>query len=91
MSSVISLLESLGQDAELRHANTEELESALIRAGIDSAARSAILAGDKTRLESVLACVSNVCCGVFPGKEEEEEEEEPSKEDEEIRAQRHAA
>lgn len=88
MSNVVSFLESLGQDSDLRHVDSAELEKALIAAGINSAIRAAILDNDQPRLEALLACSSNVCCGIFPGKEdEEEEEEEPSKEDEEVRLQ----
>jgi len=88
MSNVIGFLESVGCDAALAGAGREELEIALNEAQIEPALRAAILAGDRSRIEAMLECNSNVCCGIFPGKEdeEEEEEEEPSKEDDEITA-----
>jgi hypothetical protein len=91
MSNVIKFLENLGQDATLRHADAMELELQLVRAGIEPVMQMAIREKDQKRLEALLACSSNVCCGVFPGKEDEEEEEAPSKDDEEVRGQSRAA
>jgi hypothetical protein len=87
MSNVISFLERMGQDSELRGATPEELELALARAQIDAASRAAILGSDQPKLEALLGCNSTICCGIFPGKEDDEEQEEPSKDDDEIRAQ----
>ena len=87
MSNVISFLESVGQDAELRHATKDELELALSKAQIDPALQAALLGRDQQELEARLGVTTNVCCGVFPGKEEDDEtEEEPSKDDDEVRA-----
>jgi hypothetical protein len=87
MSDVISFLESVGQDAALRHAPKAELELALIKARIDPALQAAVLCQDQQQLEALLGATTNVCCGVFPGKEEDDEtEEEPSKDDDEIRS-----
>src|SRR5882757_4690768 len=69
MSNVISFLESVGQDAALRHATKEELELALNKAQIDPALQTAILEKDQRQIEALLGAASNVCCGVFPGKE----------------------
>jgi hypothetical protein len=88
MSDVISFLESVGQDATLRHAAKVELELALTKTQIDPALQAAILDRDQQRLEALLGTTTNVCCGVFPGKEEDDEtEEEPSKDDDEVRGQ----
>ena len=88
MSNVISFLESVGQDAALRHATKEELELALSKAQIDPALQAAILGKDQQQIEALMGAATNVCCGVFPGKEEDDEsEEEPSKDDDEVRAQ----
>jgi hypothetical protein len=91
MSNVIKFLESLGKDAALRHADSSELELRLSHSGIEPTVQAAILEKDQQRLEALLACSSNVCCGVFPGKEDEEEEEAPLKDDEEIRGSVRAA
>ncbi len=88
MSNVISFLESVGQDAALRHATKEELELALSKAQIDPALQTAILDKDQRQIEALLGAATNVCCGVLPGREEDDEtEEEPSKDDDEVRAQ----
>ena len=86
MSKVISFLESIGTDAMLRHVGKDDLAIALNQAQIEPALKTAILAEDHHAIEALLECKSNVCCGIFPGKEEEDEsEEEPSKDDEEVR------
>jgi Mg2+ and Co2+ transporter CorA len=88
MSNVISFLESVGQDAALRHATKEELELAMNRAKIDPATQSAILNKDQRVLAERLGGNTIVCSMVLPGKEEDDEtEEEPSKDDDEIRGQ----
>jgi hypothetical protein len=87
MSNVISFLERMGQDSELKGATPEELESALTRAQIDPAMRAAILGNDRPELEALLECKSTICCGIFPGKEDEDEEEPSKKDDDEILAQ----
>jgi hypothetical protein len=84
MTNVISFLESVGQDAQLRHATKEELELAMNRAQIDPALQAALMRGDQNQLEALLGTRINVVCAIFPGKEDDEEEEAPSKDDDEI-------
>lgn len=83
MSNVIGFLERMGQDASLRHAAQDELELALTCAQIDPALQAAIMDKDQAQIEALLGATTNVCCVLFPEKEDEEEQE-PSKEDEEI-------
>ncbi|MDB6105384.1 MAG: hypothetical protein JWO52_5383 [Gammaproteobacteria bacterium] len=88
MSNVIDFLEKWGQDSQLRHATSAELEQALLRAGIEPAARGAILGTDRRTLESLLGARSRIVCAVMAPEEEEEEDEdgeekEKDKEDEE--------
>ena len=83
MSNVIDFLERLGQDAKLRGATGEELEAALLTAGIEPGLRQAILGDDRRALEELLGADGNVCCVVFKEDEEEEEEEEGEEEEEE--------
>ena len=52
MSNVISFLESVGQDATLRHASQDELELALTTAQIEPALQKAILGKDQTQIEA---------------------------------------
>lgn len=86
MSKVISFLETVGQDAQLRHATNNEMELALTRAQIAPEPRAAILNNDKSQLEALLGARINVVCAVYPGKEDDDEEEEetPVPDDDEI-------
>jgi hypothetical protein len=75
MSNVIDFLERLGQDAQLRHATSTEVEQALTHAQIDPALRAAVLSGDQRALEARLGAKSNVCCMVFVPKDDGDQEE----------------
>ena len=84
MSNVIDFLEKWGQDSQLRHATGAEFEQALLRTGIEPAARAAILGADRCALESLLGARSRIVCAVYaPEEEEDEDGEEKEKEDEE--------
>ncbi|HEX7013299.1 MAG TPA: hypothetical protein VF161_11150 [Steroidobacteraceae bacterium] len=84
MSNVIEFLERMGEDADLRYASGSELDEALQLAGVDSAARAAILAGDTRSLEALLGAAPNVCCAIEkPQPDDEEPEEEDEDDDEE--------
>ena len=74
MSNVIDFLEKWGQDAQLRHATSAELEEALLRAGIEPAERAAILGADRFTLESLLGARSRLVCAILVPEEEEDEE-----------------
>lgn len=76
MTNVIDFLESLGQDATLRHATSEAVEEALAIAQIDPALRAAILDKDQHRLQELLGVQTNVCCLVHAPEDDEEEAEE---------------
>ncbi len=82
MSEIIDFLEKLGQDAQLRHASESEICAALAAAGIEPAAASAILAGDRETLEKQLAARGELCCLIYAPRREEEEEEEGEEEHE---------
>jgi hypothetical protein len=85
MSNVIAFLETMGQDAELRHAGRAELYRELTDRQVDTDAQWAILRGDSERLGVLLGAPTIICCSIT-APDEEEEEEEPSREDEEISA-----
>ena len=86
MSNVIGFLERMGQDAQLRHADNNEMELALNRAEIDPNLQTAILNGDQVQLEALLGARTNVVCAIMPGKEEDDEEgdEHPLPDDDEV-------
>ncbi len=85
MSNVIGFLERMGQDAQLRHAATDEVNVALANAGIGPALQAVILGNDKAHLEALLGARTNVLCLVAPGKgEDDEDDESPDRDDDEV-------
>jgi hypothetical protein len=80
VSNLIDFLERLGQDAQLRSANDEQMDEALRNAGLEPSLREVIFGEDRQTLEVLLDADANVCCMVY--KEDEEEEEEPEEEEE---------
>jgi hypothetical protein len=72
--NIIDFLEQLGQDAELRYATREQLEAALIKAGIEPALRTALLRKDQRLLEALLDANANVCCMVARPMREDEDD-----------------
>lgn len=86
--SLIGFLESLGRDADLRHATRDELKWAMPDLDVES--QRLLQVEDRPQVEALLGVKASICCGLVPGREDEEEEEEPGKEDEEIRSRTHA-
>jgi hypothetical protein len=82
MSDLIDFLEKMGSDSQSRFATGPGLEEALTRAGIAPTVRSAVLAGDQPRLESLLGA-SRIVCNLINLPDEEEEEEEDEDDEEE--------
>jgi hypothetical protein len=82
VSNVINFLEKIGQDAQLRHASTGEIELALNSAQIDPELRAAILSRNQKQLEVLLGARTNVVCGLAPA--DEDKEDSPAKDDDEI-------
>lgn len=78
----ITLLETIGADADLANASAAQLGESLERAGLEPALHSALLEGDPATLRKLLRAPDIVCCLIDPGKEDEEEEEEDDAEDE---------
>jgi len=88
MSNIISFLERMGQDADLRIAGVAIAETELARTQLADNARIAVLNNDYAALAVMVGAGPVICCGMAPGrKDEEEEEEEPGNEDE-VRALR---
>lgn len=73
MSDVIDFLERMGGDSQSRFAMEPGLEEALKRAGIAPDVRSAVLAGDQLRLESLIGARHNICSLINLPDEIEEE------------------
>ena len=84
MSNVIGFLEAMGQDAQLRHATSDELQQALTGVGIDPQLRAAIVSGDQQLLEALLGATTNVCCGLHPAEPDDDEEEDDETDDDDL-------
>jgi hypothetical protein len=79
MSRAIDFLERLGQDAGLRHAAPEDLQSLLAEAGLQPDVQRTVLASDVDRLYALLGGAASICVQ-FPADEEEEGEGEEEEE-----------
>lgn len=71
---VIGFLETMGQDAQLRHASQDEMEFVLTSAKIDPELRTAILARNESGLQALLG-QAPFCCLIHPAKPGEDQEE----------------
>lgn len=74
MFDVIDFLESAGQDAQWRQAETEVRAAAMADAQITPALRAVLLAGDAQELQRLLG-QPVFCCLINPAKPGEEQEE----------------
>ena len=64
MSNVIRFLETMGSNADLRHAAKSTLYKALNAANVDQDAQWAVLRGDKNRLEALLGARTEMVCAI---------------------------
>jgi len=78
MFDVIDFLETVGQDAQWRHADSDALTVALTGVQIDPELRIAILARDEQGLQALLG-QAPFCCYINPGKEDEGENDKDDK------------
>jgi hypothetical protein len=79
MTDTIDWLESIGSDASLRHASTEELTNLLEQAQASEALMAAVASGDGAQLSAEFGQLPNQAPQMIqsPAHEEEEEGEEP--------------
>ncbi len=80
MSKIISLLEKMGQNAEFRYANAEQLAS--LMADTDPALIDAVIAGNQQALETILGTRSNIVCAIYPADEPHQDEPADDEQDE---------
>jgi hypothetical protein len=71
---VIDFLESMGQDAQLRYASSEEVAATLAGQPMDSKLRDVLLAKDAQGL-GVMLGKEPFCCYINPAKEDEGEDD----------------
>jgi len=72
MSKIISLLEKMGQNAEFRYANADQL--AVLMAETDPALIDAVVAGDQQALEAILGARNKIVCMIYPVDEPKQDE-----------------
>ena len=60
MTTLIEFLEKMGSDAQLRGSSSEDLVRTMETAGIDAAAREALLSHDQRDLEELMGASANV-------------------------------
>lgn len=90
MSSMIGLLELLGQDETLRYADRDALALAAQGAGIEGMLLDALLQRDRARLQSLMQCQATICCGLVRPEPGEPDKEPGKDDDDEIRSVRAA-
>jgi len=66
MSNIIDFLERMGQDASLRYADDQQLDSTLSKMSIQQNDRAIVLLKDHAKLETLLGAQANVCCTIEP-------------------------
>lgn len=82
MRDPITVLETIGADANLMSATAAERGEALRCSGLTPALRTALLEGDLPTLRELLRAPDVVCCLIDPAEEEDEEEDEEAEDDE---------
>lgn len=69
MNNVLKLLQSLGEDASLRHLATSQLEKVLNPLNLDPALQQAIYQKDDTKLARLLRADNKIVCMIYPAEE----------------------
>jgi hypothetical protein len=79
MNDALDLLETIGQDASLRHATAEALAHALAQANAPEALTQAVALGEISRLSEEFGPVRNETMQTsnHPAREDEPDEEQP--------------
>lgn len=80
---IVSILERIGQDPQLRYASAAELDEALQRFTVDAASRAAILGERPESLEALLGAKAAVCCVIHAPDEEDDEDDKPAPDEKE--------
>jgi hypothetical protein len=81
MRDPITLLETIGADANLMSATAAQLSELLRASGMAPALRRALLEGDLPTFRELLRAPDVVCCLIDPAEEDDEEEEEEEEEE----------
>ena len=82
MRDPITVLETIGADANLMSATAAQLGESPQCSGLTPALRAALLEGDLRALRELLRAPDVVCCLIDPAEEEDEEEDEEAEDEE---------
>lgn len=82
MSELMRMIEKLGTDSELRHAQRPQLDLALREEPVEALFKSAIAEHDVQSLRDLLGARSIVSCLVLPSKQDEDDSEQKEDDDE---------
>lgn len=86
MHDAIAFLETMGQDASLRHADENTLQNAMNARGLPPFEQAALARADGRSLAGTLGAPRVIACALFPVKEDEDDKpDEPQRDDDEIR------
>ncbi|MBS0577077.1 MAG: hypothetical protein JSS45_11770 [Proteobacteria bacterium] len=86
MHDAIAFLETMGQDASLRHADANTLQTVMNARGLSPFEQAALARADGRSLPLALGAKHVVACLLFPVKEDEDDKpDEPQRDDDEIR------
>ncbi|WNC73243.1 hypothetical protein RGQ13_04435 [Thalassotalea psychrophila] len=81
MTTIISLLNKLGSQAELANLNETQLTALAKAHGLNTAQINLLLAGDTNALEQLFNTPKVVCQGVHDPKDVPDQEDSPAKDD----------
>ena len=82
MSKMIQLLQQIGQSAELQSANKEVLDAFIQASDVPEELKTALIAGEHQKLNTLLGGRSTIICGLLTPDDEEGDKTPPN--DEEI-------
>ena len=74
MDKIINLLEKLGANSTMQHADEAQLQSVVNPLNLDAEVQAAILARDNQALEMLLGVRNKVVCAVCPAEDEPADE-----------------
>jgi hypothetical protein len=81
MSSVIHLLQQIGENANLMQASNDQLATFVEPANLGDQLQSALIAGDHAQLVNLLGARTHVVCGLAAPDQDDEQKDNDKEED----------
>lgn len=85
MSNVVSLLQTLGEDARLHHVIQDDAITELAGLGATDEEREALASGDRNRLELLAGTSRILCCNLEKHDDDDDENDSPPEREDEVR------